>query len=209
MKAIIDECDRNEMIVAAHAHGAHAIERNIRMGVHSIEHATSLDDRLAQMMKEKGCVYVPTQWIGPFLLKDGMDSISSPPQKLIDAIQKAQNALKVAIRNGVTICAGTDIWYDQYGNNIKEIQYYMDAGMNILDAIQTMTANGPLSLSKHGPGTWKAPKSGQIKVGFDADIIGLQKNPINNLNVLYKPQNIKIVWKGGKIVKNIYKKSKL
>lgn len=58
------------------------------------------------------------------------------------------------------------------------------------------TANGPESL---GP---KAPKSGLLKEGYDADFIGLDKNPFGDIEILGDPRNITQVWKGGKMYKS-------
>ena len=67
--------------------------------------------------------------------------------------------------------------------------------MTPLQAIQAATVNGPLTL---GP---QAPKSGQLKAGFDADILAVSENPLPDIEVLMKPENITHVWKSGKLVK--------
>ena len=67
--------------------------------------------------------------------------------------------------------------------------------MTPLQAIETATANGPLTL---GP---QAPKSGQVKEGYDADFIALDENPLDRIEVLGEPKSIKRIWKGGKLVK--------
>ena len=59
-KAIIREAKRNNMTVAAHAHGRDAIARCIELGVTTIEHGTSLDDDLAQKMVKHNVYFVPT-----------------------------------------------------------------------------------------------------------------------------------------------------
>eukprot|EP01084_Bolivina_argentea_P123693 219192_1 len=202
-KAIINEANRNQMTVAAHAHGRDAIERCIELGVTTIEHATSLDDNLAQKMVEKGCYYVPTIWAGEFML-NRLDSVSSDISKLITAVENSKKALKCAIKNGVTIIAGTDVGIvdDVWGNNAREIQLYVDAGMTTLQAIECITANGPLSV-----GRYKCPLKGQIKVGHVADILGLSSNPLDDLSVLQNEKNIGMIWKGGKIVKNYWYKN--
>ena len=67
-------------------------------------------------------------------------------------------------------------------------------------AIEAATVNGPLSL-----GPILAPKSGQIKQGYHADILGLSCNPlVDGVNVLQDVQNtIELVFKGGIVQKNI------
>eukprot|EP00483_Globobulimina_turgida_P006026 UN06036 len=93
-KAIINEANRNEMVVAAHAHGRDAIARCIDLGVTTIEHGTSLDDDLAQKMVRKKCYLVPTAWSGDFMLGQ-MDTVSSSPDKLIKAVENSKKSIKM------------------------------------------------------------------------------------------------------------------
>lgn len=67
--------------------------------------------------------------------------------------------------------------------------------MTSLGAIEAGTANAPDTL---GP---QAPKSGQLKEGYDADFIALSENPIERIEVLGEPDKITHVWKGGKCFK--------
>jgi imidazolonepropionase-like amidohydrolase len=64
-----------------------------------------------------------------------------------------------------------------------------------LEAIKAATANGPLSVGA------MAPKTGQLKVGYEADFLGLLKNPVEDVAVLQDKQNIGWVWKGGRLFK--------
>ena len=88
--------------------------------------------------------------------------------------------------------------FPYWGENSKELEYYVKGGMTELEAIECGTANGALTL-----GPYRNLKSGQIKVGYDADIIGLTKNPLNDIKILQNANNIVVVWKGGNILKNI------
>eukprot|EP01083_Nonionella_stella_P089206 248868_1 len=199
-KAIINEANRNEMVVAAHAHGSDAIARCIELGVTTIEHGTGLNDDLAKKMVDKGCCLVPTRWAGDYMLRQ-MGTVSSAPDKLIQAVEASKRSLKCAIKHGVTIVAGTDVGMvgDTWGDNAKEVQFYVDAGMTPLQAIECITANGPLCVGEH-----KCPLKGQIKVGYVADIIALSSNPLTNLSVLQNEKNIGMIWKGGSLVKNYW-----
>jgi imidazolonepropionase-like amidohydrolase len=67
--------------------------------------------------------------------------------------------------------------------------------MSPLDAIEAATATGPLTL---GP---QAPKSGQLREGYDADVIAFDANPIEDISVWGDPGRVTHVWKAGKLVK--------
>jgi len=66
--------------------------------------------------------------------------------------------------------------------------------MSPLEAIWSGTDNGPLTL---GP---RAPKSGQLRSGFAADVIVVAEDPLKRIEVLGEPDRISKVWKDGKLV---------
>ncbi|KAK7969684.1 hypothetical protein PG988_008757 [Apiospora saccharicola] len=68
-------------------------------------------------------------------------------------------------------------------------------GMTNLQAIRCATANGPLTMGE------QAPKTGQLKAGYQADLLGLAENPVEDVRVLQQKENIKYVWKGGVLFK--------
>lgn len=69
--------------------------------------------------------------------------------------------------------------------------------MKPLRAIEAATATGPLTM---GP---QAPRSGQLREGYDADILAVAKNPVQDLSVLTNPANVRMVWKAGNLVKDL------
>ncbi|RDW64861.1 hypothetical protein BP6252_10512 [Coleophoma cylindrospora] len=81
------------------------------------------------------------------------------------------------------------------GKSGMEIRYAVAAGLSPLEAIEAATANGPETL---GP---QAPLSGQIKAGYQGDVIALVKNPLENIHVFDHVENISHVWKDGQLVK--------
>ncbi len=67
--------------------------------------------------------------------------------------------------------------------------------MTPMQAIEAATANGPATI---GP---KAPDSGRLAEGFDADVICIDSDPSQDVSVLEDPDNITHVYKGGVQVK--------
>ncbi len=88
--------------------------------------------------------------------------------------------MKIAVAKGVRIAAGCDIFVSgqMYGQSGTEILHLINAGMTDLEAIEAATANGPETL---GP---QAPRSGQLAVGYDADVIALDTNPLEDRTVV-------------------------
>ena len=81
------------------------------------------------------------------------------------------------------------------GRNGRELPLLVAAGMTPLQAIESATANGPLTL---GP---QAPLSGQLVAGHRADVIILDADPLDDIAVLADPSHVVGVWTAGRRVK--------
>jgi imidazolonepropionase-like amidohydrolase len=200
LKIIVDEAARFGLVCAAHAIGKPGILAAIRAGFKTIEHGTYIDDEVIKEMKKNDVMLVAT--ITPLQsILDNKDSY--PPEmykKILAFADTHKAAYSKAIKAGIKCATGSDLFGGSgsvlgAGQNGKEIGYAVKAGMTPLEAIEAATVNGPLTL---GP---QAPKSGQIAVGFDADVLALDENPLDDINILASPRKIKRIWKGGKLVK--------
>ena len=195
--AIVEEAGRAERFVAAHCHGKPGIMAALRAGVQTIEHGSYLDEEAAELMVETGAIYVPTRFVVDQLL--GMEDILPPYayKKGLMVADAHTAALKLAVAKGVRIAMGTDIFVsgEMYGRNSLEIRFLQDAGMSAIDAIEAATANGPNTL---GP---QAPLSGRLREGFDADVIAIDFNPLEDNSGWGDPDRVIHVWQGGESVK--------
>lgn len=198
LTAIVEEAARAERIVAAHCHGKAGIMAAIRAGAKTIEHGTWLDQEAAEAMIEADAILVPTRFIVEDLLerKDEMPPYAYDKLAAISEIHKG--AVQTAVEAGVKIALGTDIFVTgaSYGRNGLEVNHLVQAGMSPLLAIESATANGPETL---GP---RAPKSGILAAGYDADIIAVASNPLDQPLVLADAANVTHVWKAGELVKS-------
>lgn len=199
LKAIVQEANRSRRAVAAHAIGKPGILAAMKAGVTSIEHGMYIDEEVADLMVKQGTIFVPTQHIVRTLKEHYLDTLPELSQrKVLRMYGLALKSYKLAIEKGVKIALGTDMISSNrsnrlsHGNNAHELQYAVDMGMTPLRAIECATANGPETLGA------MAPLSGQLKVGYDADFIGVSKNPLDDISVLSDTSNITHVWKGGK-----------
>ena len=64
--------------------------------------------------------------------------------------------------------------------------------MTPLQAIEAATVTAPLTL---GP---QAPKSGLLEPGYDADVLTVAANPLADITVLARPDQITGVWTKGR-----------
>ncbi len=195
--AIVEEAARAERIVAAHAEGKAGIMAALRCGVRTIEHGDDIDDEVIELMLEKDIILVPTLWITRQLMTMPDEMPDYAYRKLSELVEIQDAGLAQAIAAGVRIAMGTDIFVHGplYGTNSLEIAHLVDVGMTPLDAIEAATAVGPETL---GP---QAPASGQLKEGYDADVIALDFNPLETPTAWGNADRITHVWKGGKPAK--------
>ncbi|NNC74226.1 MAG: amidohydrolase family protein [Acidimicrobiia bacterium] len=198
LRAIVEEAARSERVVAAHCHGKPGIMAALRAGVKTIEHGSYLDGEAAEAMVEAGAVLVPTRSVIEQLL--GMESAmpAYAYRKAVAVADQHSLAIKTAITTGVTIATGTDFFVSPglWGMNGLELKHMVEHGMTPIQAIEAATANGPLTL---GP---QAPDAGVLTAGFDADVIAVDGNPLDDISVLVGPDHVSHVWRHGDLVKS-------
>lgn len=192
MQAIVADAHRLGRKVAAHAHGAQGILWATEAGVDSIEHGSYINDEAIAEMKKRGTYLVPTLYLEDWMVENG----HLPPyshQKMIDVSAVAKNNIRHAIQAGVKIAMGTDAAVYPHGLNAHELDVYVNQmGMSPLAALQTATLNAADLMG------WSA-KTGTLEPGKWADIIAVDKNPLDDIRIL---QDVKFVMKGGVVYKN-------
>jgi imidazolonepropionase-like amidohydrolase len=192
MRAIVADAHRLGRKVAAHAHGAQGILWAAQAGVDSIEHGSYINDESIAEMKKDGTYLVPTLYLEDWMLEKG----SLPAiyhQKMLDVSGVAKSNIKRAIEAGVKIALGTDAAVYPHGLNAHELDVYVNQlGMAPLAALQSATIHAAdlMGLSA---------KTGALEPGKWADIIAVDKNPLDDVRVL---QEVKFVMKGGLVYKS-------
>jgi imidazolonepropionase-like amidohydrolase len=192
MKAIVADAHRLGRKVAAHAHGSQGILWASEAGVDSIEHGSYINDEAIAEMKKNGTYLVPTLYLEDWMLEKG----SLPPfyhQKMVDVSAVAKGNIKRAMQAGVKIALGTDAAVYPHGLNAHELDVYVNQlGMAPLTALQTATINAADLMGL-------TAKTGTLEPGKWADMIAVEKNPIDDVRVL---QDVKFVMKGGVVYKD-------
>ena len=191
MQAIVADAHRLGRKVAAHAHGAQGILWASEAGVDSIEHGSYIDDAAIAMMKKHGTYLVPTLYLEDWQIQNG-HLPAFYHQKMVDVSAVAKQNIKHAMQSGVKIALGTDAAVYPHGLNAHELDVYVNQlGMTPLVALQTATMNAADLLG------WTA-KTGTLEPGKWADIIAVDKNPLDDVRTL---QDVKFVMKSGVIYK--------
>jgi len=192
MRAIVVDAHRLGRRVAAHAHGAQGIIWASMAGVDSVEHGSYINDEGIAELKKNGAYLVPTLYLEDWMVENG----NLPPyshKKMVEISAVAKGNIKRAMDAGVKIAMGTDAAVYPHGLNAHELDVYVNQlGMAPLTALQTATINAADLMG------WSA-KTGTLEAGKWADIIAVEKNPLDDVRTL---QNVKFVMKAGVVYKN-------
>jgi len=194
IKAVVAAAHDYGFTVAAHAHGAEAIRRAVIGGVDSIEHGTFMDDADMKLMKEHGTWYVPTIIAGKYVEEKAGVPGYYPAQiaakaKMVGPI--IQQTAGKAYKAGVKIAFGTDAAVYPHGQNAKEFQYMVEAGMPPMYTLQAATTHAAELLKK-------SKDLGSVEPGKFADVIAVNGNPLDDITLM---QKVAFVMKDGKVYK--------
>jgi imidazolonepropionase-like amidohydrolase len=191
MQAIVADAHRLGRKVAAHAHGAQGILWATEAGVDSIEHGSYIDDASIAAMKRRGTYLVPTLYLEDWQIEKG-HLPAFYHQKMVSVSAVAKGNIKRAVQAGVKIALGTDAAVYPHGLNAHELDVYVNQiGMTPLAALQSATINAADLMG------WSA-KTGTLEAGKWADIIAVEKNPLEDVRIL---EDVKFVMKAGVIYK--------
>jgi imidazolonepropionase-like amidohydrolase len=176
VKVIVETARDYGYRVAAHAHGEEGMYRAVAGGVTSIEHGSYMSDRVMALMKQKGTWYVPTLYAGRFVADkakiDGyFPEIVRPKAARIGATIQATAGK--AYRNGVKIAFGTDQGVGPHGDNAREFQYMVEAGIPAAYALQAATI--------HAAEVLGVDDQGVVEAGKRADIIAMPGDPLADI----------------------------
>ncbi len=197
LRAIVEEAAMAELAVAAHCHGQAGAAAAAMAGVTTIEHCSTLDQATAELLLETGTMVVPTRHAVEHLasLEGRIPDWAWEAQVRVARTHKA--AMELAVSAGIRMAVGADIMASGglWGTNGLELASLVEAGMTPLRAIEAATANGPATLGG------RAPRSGLLAEGYDADVIAVAADPLADITVLGDPDRVTMVWKGGRMVK--------
>ncbi len=180
---VVAEAAARGVPVQAHAHGAEGALAAVKAGVRSIEHGTYLSDETLTLMAKNGVFFDPTLDVVNDLATPGGEYDHAGLQRrgqmlkpvLIDAVRRARE-------HGVKIAAGSDTGYgpSSLARIPREVIELVEAGLPVLAALQSATTVNAelLKLDTH---------IGQVRQGFEADLIVVDANPLEQPRTLLDP----------------------
>lgn len=197
LRAAVQEAGRAGRRVAAHAHGATGMKQAIAAGVHSIEHATLMDNDVIASMVDAGVFIVPT--LSALATTAACPLHGGVPTS---AVQKAKHmqarhevSFKAALRHRVRIALGTDAGtpFNYHGDNAQELDRMVALGMSPMDAVIASTS-GAADLLGLGD------RIGTIAAGWQADLLIVDGDPSRRITVLRNRARLLHVLKQGTVI---------
>lgn len=192
LTAVVEEARRANIFVAAHAHGDEGALAAVRAGVRSIEHGTYLSETTLDEMKRRGTYLTPTIATMAELLEPRNGAALQLRGKHM--VPRLREATSLAWRKGVKLLAGTDTDYGEASNFrlAHELMEMQASGVTPMAALQAAT-----SVAAECFGL--AQRTGSIKAGLEADLIVIERNPLDQLGNL---QDVLLVINNGRVAIN-------
>jgi imidazolonepropionase-like amidohydrolase len=193
IKAAVDAAHQFGKKIAIHSYGPDGARDAVRAGTDSLEHATDMDDATIQEMARRGTFYVPTIDHNRYYL-DNWQQIGYAngfQEKTKAFIERNLETARKAFKAGVKFAMGSDAIYTMFGENTRELGWFVKAGMTPEQALRTATTNAAELLGK-------PTELGAVAPGYFADLVAVEGDPLANIDVAIK--NVRWVMKSGQVV---------
>jgi imidazolonepropionase-like amidohydrolase len=193
MKAAADVAHQAGKRIAIHSYGPDGARAAVRAGAESIEHAIDMDDSTLAEMVRRGTVYVPTVDHNRYYIAHRAEYGYSVDDSaaLTEYIRRNIITLKKAIKAHVKIAMGSDAVFTGFGENTRELDRFVEAGMTPLQAIGTATTTAAALLGKE-------KELGVVAPGYYADIVAVDGDPLTDISAL--THHVRWVMKAGQVV---------
>lgn len=183
LTAMVEEAEKLERKVAAHAHGTEGIKLAVRAGVASIEHGSFLDEEGARMMAQRGVFLVPTLLAADAVERAARSGVLKGlrAEKALAAAAAVRQAIRLAVVNNVPLAFGTDAGVHPHGGNGREFTLLVEwGGITPMQAIVSATSNAAKLLGRED-------RLGALAAGKLADVVAFRGDPLRDIRLLEKP----------------------
>lgn len=196
IRAAVEVAQMHGKITSAHAHGTAGIKAAATAGVSIIEHCTLVDEETIKIMVEKHIAIAPTFIVLKVISEQGA-AVGIPDfavRKAAALVGSHLSNIKKAYDAGVRIVFGTDCGtpLTPHGTQAGEFELMVQAGISHTETLLSATKYAAELLG------WE-DQIGTISPGKFADIVAVDKNPLEDISVL---KNVAFIMKDG----NVYKR---
>jgi imidazolonepropionase-like amidohydrolase len=196
LRAAVEVAEAARTYVMAHAYNDESVRNCLKSGVRSIEHGNLIDEETARIIAESGAYLVPTLVTYEALSEEGRDY--GVPEDVIRKIDEARalgiRALRFAYESGVRIASGSDLLGPLQDRKARELEIKTEIMSPMESLVSATRTNAELFDMED--------KIGTVEAGKLADLIVVEGNPLENITVLQKKSNLKLIMKGGTVFKD-------
>src|SRR5258706_5232704 len=191
MQAVVDEARLQGLRVAAHAHGTSGIKDAIRAGVHTIEHASLIDDEGIALAKQHGAWLSMDIYNSEYIQAEGRKNgvLEEMMKKDLEIADLQRENFRRAHKAGAKMVYGTDAGIYPHGQNARQFRWMVRYGMTPIEAIRSATVNAAEALGRNDVGT--------VEAGRFADLVAVKGDPLADVTVL---ESVAAVMNGGVLV---------
>ena len=197
VKVVCDKAHTMGYMVAAHVESPEGVKAALKNGVDSIEHGAKADEEMISLFKEHNAFLCTTLSPAlPYALFDRFITNASEVEQFNGNVvfEGIIDCAKAAIANDIPVVLGNDVgcpWITQY-DFWRELYYFHKyVGVSNAFALYTATCRGA-EMAGIGDIT------GTLEPGKCADMIVVEKNPLEDLRVL---RNVDMVIAQGKVIR--------
>ena len=198
VKAVCDKAHSMGYKVSAHVESPEGVKVALKNGVDSIEHGAKTDEEMIDLFKKHNAFLCTTLSPAlPYALFDRSITNASEVEQFNGNVvfEGIIDCAKAAIANDIPVVLGNDVgcpWITQY-DFWRELYYFHKyVGVSNAFALHTATSRGA-EMAGIGDVT------GTLEPGKCADMIVVEKNPLEDLRVL---RNVDMVVAQGRVIRN-------
>lgn len=187
--AVVEVANSSGRPVVAHSSTPEGMRRAILGGVDTIEHGDEGTPEIWKLMVEKKVAYCPTLAAGDATAQYAGWKKGTDPEPA--RLGRKRETFKAALAAGVKMCFGGDVGVFAHGDNVRELEMMVGAGMTPLAATIAATS-GNASYFRQGE------RIGRVKAGLLADLIAVTGDPTADIHAV---RQVKMVMKNGHLYK--------
>jgi imidazolonepropionase-like amidohydrolase len=194
LKVIADEAHMRDKRVFVHAYGGQGLVDAVAAGIDCVEHGAYLcrhPETLARMAAEG-------RWLVPTFMVIKLHSQRGTPwaqRKATEMLDDHRRTLEQAMAAGIPIAMGTDAGGYGHGHNAVELELLVENGMTPMQAIVASTSDAARLLEMDA-------EIGTIEAGKYADLLVVDGDPLRDITILDRHEQIQLVVKNGRTHRN-------